>query len=162
MGPLTESTVEAARLRGELVAAQAELTSLRDQLAAQSERPDLSQRLAEALDERQQAESELDLLRHRAAELAESLGEQKRVMAEEREQWSEELRLLRRAVDRQSELLVHRPANSATAQPAAAATAVSEPRAAVPAHRDQVMDSVVQQFEMLQKSKVRKMAKSAR
>lgn len=163
-GPLTEATVEAARLRGELGTAQVELNTLRDQLAANSQQPDVEEQLAAALAERQQAESELDQLRRRAAELAETLAEQKRVVAEQREQWSEELRLLRRAVDRQSELLVHHPGpagNAADAQPSAPADA-SESRPTSPVKNDQVVDSVVQQFEMLQKSKVRKKAKSAK
>jgi chromosome segregation ATPase len=157
--PLTEATVDAARLRGELATAQADAAALRGQLAAKADQPDLGPQLAEALAQRQQVESELDQLRHRAAELADELAEQKRVMADQREQWSDELRLLRRAVDRQSELLVHRGGPPNLAAPA---VAHSEPASVAPAKGDQVMDTVLQQFEMLQKSKVRKMAKTAR
>jgi hypothetical protein len=120
----------------------------------------VAQKLAVETAQRQQAENELDQLRHRAAELADALAEQKRLMGEQREQWSEELRLLRRAVDRQSELLVHRgsPAANGPVAPAPA----GDTNSVGPAKSDQVMDTVIQQFEMLQKNKVRKMAKTAR
>jgi chromosome segregation ATPase len=152
-GPLTEATVEAARVRGELATVEGQLAELRDQ-------PDMREQLAIAITERKQAESELDQLRHRSAELSEALAEQKRLVSEEREQWSDELRLLRRAVDRQAELMVHQPGPAAAAGPAVHASA-GEPAPTVAAKNDQVMDSVIKQFEMLQKTKVRKMVKSA-
>ncbi len=159
-GPLTETAVAAERLRGELAAAQTDLVAARERLEAKNKEPDLREPLAAALAEREQIEVELDQLRHRAAELADALAEQKRQQGEQREQWNEELRLLRRAVDRQSELLAKGASISAAAQPAAGAPAGD--KSAAPGGNDQVLDTVLQQFEMLQKNKVRKMAKSAK
>ena len=166
LGPLTEATVDAARLRGELATAQQELAAVRMQLETKDNQPDLSEQLAAETAERQQVELELDQLRHRAAELAEALAEQKKLVSEERDQWSDELRLLRRAVDRQAELMVHRPTAATTTDTGPASTAaVAAPRH--PANgkgekSDQVMDNVVKQFEMLQQKKVRRVAKTSK
>ncbi|MEX2112623.1 MAG: hypothetical protein WD845_05520, partial [Pirellulales bacterium] len=160
-GPLTETAVTAERLRGELAAARTELATANQQLETRNKEPDLREPLATALAEREHVEIELDQLRHRAAELADALAEQKRLQNEQREQWNEELRLLRRAVDRQSELLAKGASVPAAAQSAAGASA-GDGRAAAPSSNDQVLDTVLQQFEMLQKNKVRKMAKSAK
>ena len=159
-GPLTEATVEAAKLRGEMAAAQLQLATLHEQAAARPDHAQLGEQLSAALAERQQLEVELDLLRRRGAELTDALNEQKRVMVEERERWSEELRQLRRSVDRQSELFVLRSSTGNGVQPAA--PTASEARPASPPKNDQVMDTVLQQFEMLQKNKIRKMANTAR
>jgi chromosome segregation ATPase len=159
-GPLTETAVEAERLRGELAAMRTDLAAVREQLEKKSQEPDLREPLAQAQVEREQVEAELDQLRHRAAELTDALAEQKRLQNEQREQWSEELRLLRRAVDRQSELLANRTMPTAAAQPELnGSEGESQPPAA---KNDQVLDTVLQQFEMLQKNKVRKMAKAAK
>ena len=47
--PLTEATVDAARLRAELVAAQAELATTREQLAAKSDQANVAEQLSAAL-----------------------------------------------------------------------------------------------------------------
>jgi chromosome segregation ATPase len=155
LAPLAETTVESAKLRGELAAAQTEMVRLREQLAAVPNETGLHEQLAEAQDERQQLEAELDVLRARGAELTESLAEQKRLTAEERDQWSEELRQLRRSVDRQSELLV----KNATASATTASSSPPAPSAADAGRNgDAVVDTVREQFEMLQRNKVRKLA----
>jgi chromosome segregation ATPase len=158
-GPLTESAIEAERLRGELATVRTELAAAQTQLQSKQEQPDLRESLAAAIAERDQVEIELDQLRHRAAELADSLAEQKRSQNEQRDQWSEELRQLRRSVEKQSELIAK--GTGAPAAPAASNGAV-EHRPAAASGGDQVMDTVLQQFEMLQKNKVRKMAKAAK
>jgi chromosome segregation ATPase len=156
-GPLAESVTECAALRTALVAAQSELAQLREQVA--TPRPDghLQEQLTAADLLRQQLESELDALRHRGAELAEALAEQKQAAAQEREQWNDELRQLRRAVEKQSEVLARRAVApspvSAAEQPAV--------RPAPGAKEDnRVVGSVLAQFETLQKNKVRKVANS--
>jgi chromosome segregation ATPase len=156
-GPLAESVTDSASLRTALVAAQGELAQLREQLAAP--RPDglLQEQLAAADLQRQQLESELDALRHRGAELAEALAEQKQAVGQEREQWNDELRQLRRAVEKQSEVLARR----AVAPAAVAAAEQPAVRPAAGAKEDnRVVGSVLAQFETLQKNKVRKVANS--
>jgi chromosome segregation ATPase len=157
-GPLTESAIEAERLRGELAALRTELAAAQTQLQSKQETPDLRESLTAALAERDQVETELDQLRHRAAELADALAEQKRLQTEQREQWSEEFRLLRRSVEKQSELIA-KGAPAPTAPHGSNGTTDTRPAAN---NNDQVMDTVLQQFEMLQKNKVRKMAKAAK
>jgi seryl-tRNA synthetase len=141
-----------------LVAAQAELATMREQLAAKSDEANVAEQLSAALTERQQLEAELDLLRRRAAELSDALGEQKRQVSDEREKWSEELRQLRRAVDRQSELLVQR--GPVVAGETIVASGETRPNPAP--KNDQVIDAVREQFEILQKNKIRKMANANR
>jgi chromosome segregation ATPase len=158
-GPLTESAIEAERLRGELTALRTELAAAQGQLQSKPDEPDLRESLAAALAERDQVEVELDQLRHRAAELADSLAEQKRLQNEQRDQWSEELRLLRRSVEKQSELIAK---GASVAAPSATSNGAVETRPTAAGGGDQVMDTVLQQFEMLQKNKVRKMAKAAK
>lgn len=154
-GPLAESVTEAARLRGELASAQAESMRLRDQLVASPSDALLQEQQAAVL-QRRQLESELDALRHRGAELFEALAEQKQAATQEREQWNEELRQLRRAVERQSEVLARRGSQSPAAGPS------PEQLPARPSNEakedDKVVDSVLAQFETLQRNKVRKLA----
>jgi hypothetical protein len=155
-GPLAESLAESVALRTALATAQAELAHLQQQLAAPQPNALAHEQLAAADLQRQQLEIELDALRHRGAELAEALSEQKQAALLEREQWNDELRQLRRAVEKQSEVLTRRavPAASAAAEPAAAR--------AVPLTKEdnRVVGSVLAQFETLQKNKARKVANS--
>jgi hypothetical protein len=98
-------------------------------------------------------------LRNRGAELSEALAEQKRLSTAEREHWNEEFKQIRRAVEKQSELLVQRPAAAmAGEQPVhvAATRAASSPGVT-----SSVIGSVLEQFEMLQKSKIRKLASTS-
>ena len=120
--PLAENAVEAARLRGELAAAQADIARLRDQAATPGEGAELQARLSAVQAERQQLQSELDTLRQRAVELSETLGEQQRVSAGERERWNEELRHMRHVLEQQSQAWTER-AGQAAADAAALATA---------------------------------------
>ncbi len=155
--PLAESVTETARLRGEVATSQAEAARLRDQLAAAPSEAVVHEQQAAAQSLQQQLESELDALRHRAAELSETLAEQKRVTAQERQQWSEELRQLRRAVERQSEVLAHRTSQ----EPAAVEQADQARPPGDPTSGDRVVDSLLAQFETLQKNKLRKVANTS-
>jgi chromosome segregation ATPase len=147
-------------LRAELANANAEIERLTAQIAEGADTTAIEERLVAAESERQQLENELDLLRHRGAELIEQLAEQKRTAASERESWSEELRQLRKAVEMQSEALAQRggtiPVMSAPSTP----TVVDAPRAPQSNGSradDSVLGSVMEQFESLQKNKVRKL-----
>ena len=143
----------AAELRGQLTAAQAELSRLREQVSQPTAEAQLREDLAAAETQRQQLETELDSVRLRAAELNEALDEQRRSITEERQIWSEELRQLRRAVERQSETTTRRTrrASAAAEEPRRAANGVS--LAAAERRADPVIDTVREQFEALQKRK---------
>lgn len=171
VGPLTESAAQAAQLRAELDAANTELARLSDQIAQAPDGALLQQQVAAAAVERQQLENELDLLRHRGAELVEQLAEQKRVGAAEREGWSEELRQLRKAVEMQSEALAQRDGATAAVAPTATSSAAEPALETAQPHasnkngtkpEDSVLGSVMEQFQMLQRTKVRKLTKSKR
>jgi len=151
--PLAESAVETAELRVQLAAEQAELVRLRETAAVRGDSL-LSEQLAAERTQRSELESELDVLRHRSAELSETLAEQKRLWAVERDQWNEELRQLRRALERQADLLAQRGAQTADDQPGAA-------RPAATREADAVVGALREQFEMLQRNKVRQLAKTA-
>jgi DNA repair exonuclease SbcCD ATPase subunit len=156
--PLMQAAAEAAQLRADLSGAQGELSRLREQLAAAPADAVSGDQLAAMQVQKQQLEGELDSVRNRAAELAVALDETKRQTGAEREQWSEELRQMRKVLERQSELL-------SRANTPAAPTAPTTPAAAAPAGRaptghhedDTVLDSVLEQFEALQRSKIHKL-----
>ncbi len=148
---LTETVVNTAELRGQLTATQAEVSRLREQGSGKGEEVALQVELAGAKSERQQLENELDLVRQRAAELSESLDDQKRSIAAERQHWSEELRQLRRAVERQSEMVVRRARRAGSTD---SGDANGTPSAGGQ-HADPVVDTLREQFEALQKSKSR-------
>jgi hypothetical protein len=99
----------------------------------------------------------LDSLRNRGAELAEMLAEQKQSAIQEREQWNDELRQLRRAVERQAEALVRRTATAPAGTPAPDPVA-GRPAGSNGKDDNRVVGSVLAQFETLQKNKVRKVA----
>ena len=98
-------------------------------------------------------EAELEAIRNRAAEMAETLAQQKREIGEERSQWAEELKRLRRLMEsfasRPAEperIVEQRPAPQASAPAAAKNSSESDP----------VLESVMAQFEMLQKDLARR------
>ncbi|MEX0978363.1 MAG: hypothetical protein WDZ48_05910, partial [Pirellulales bacterium] len=169
VAPLADNAPLVDELRAELDAARAEAGRLADQLAQSPDGEMLQEQLAGVDVERRQLENELDLLRHRGAELVEQLAEQKRIAAAERDAWSEELRQLRKAVEMQSDALAQRGARPSAAAPSVAETIVqplvesSRPHATNGVKpEDKVLDSVMEQFATIQKSKVRKLAKSKR
>jgi DNA repair exonuclease SbcCD ATPase subunit len=162
LGSLVDAANHEGQLRQQLAAAEADLAASRDRVAAE---PDTHQQLAAEQVHREQLEGELDALRLRGAELAEALDEQKRLAAAEREKWSEELRQLRRALERQTEFLAQRLAAAGTVQassPESMPPAAGNGRAPSGARaNDVVVGAVLEQFEQLQKSKVRKLASNS-
>jgi len=102
--------------------------------------------------QREALENELELVRMRAAELAESLAEQGRQIAQERAQWNEELRRMRRLLETLAS------ARQGPAVPEAEEPPVAEPAAAASrtSSEDPVLGSVMAQFQMLQKDLARR------
>jgi len=107
--------------------------------------------------ERATLERELEIVRCRSAELSETLAQQGRQMAEERERWSDELKRMRRLLETMAQRELSEPA----AEPRAPIAAVTLPagvqrNSAGETHGDPVLDSVITQFEMLQKDLARR------
>jgi len=111
-----------------------------------------ARRIAELKQQCAELESELELVRRRNAELAQTLDRQERQVAEERTQWSGELKELRRLLEAQSGLIEHRLNETSPPQPAAPAAANDVSDAAKPdaSPPDAVVDSVMAQFAKLQ------------
>lgn len=167
---LAELTDKLLQSQRELVQAQGEIQRQRDALeSARTTAPSgnaaedaasgtlreqlqhLEQERASLTQERTLLEAELDSVRSRAAELAESLSQHQRQMAEDRAQWAEELKSLRRVVERLAQQTPEREtvsvASTATVSPAAC---TPRPEASG-SGADPVLDSVMAQFAMLQK-----------
>ena len=139
---LSGTAVELASVRVELADARAKAGRLRDQLvAAATNEQLLRDTIHEAELERRSLESELDILRRRAAELADELGAQKRQSAQERTTWNGELKQWRLLFEKQAAVL----AASHSQSPAIAAKRTA--RGAGQA--DPVLGSVLAQFEGL-------------
>lgn len=179
---LAQVTDELSRARTELTQARQEIERLRGDLevvhhqAAQSQ-PDgklqdrlrrMEQERAKLDQERLVLETELDTVRNRAAEMAETLAEQRREMADERQQWTRELKRMRRLLEmlsaRQVEVGVAKDEGQATndkrrdIEPSSLAPHPAPPGSAaiIEEDGDPVLDSVMAQFEMLQKDIVRR------
>ncbi len=107
--------------------------------------------------ERVVLESELEAVRNRAAEMAETLAEQKRQMAEQRDAWSLELRQMRLLLESLPAQLNSHPQPVPVGSPEAEAgmEAVGAVSAPAVAAGDAVLDSVMAQFQMLQKDRAR-------
>jgi chromosome segregation ATPase len=104
--------------------------------------------------ERQRAEleSELELVRTRSAELQETVNQQRRALADQRDELTAELRLLRELVEQRAELHAAQPAN----EPVVPTIAIRPPTPAAAAAESQapadpVVNSVMAQFARLQK-----------
>jgi chromosome segregation ATPase len=118
--------------------------------------------------EKQLLESELESVRNRAVEMASTLAEQKREAAQQQNQWADELKRMRRLLEDMSHRLAGAvPAATASAAPSAApppAAAAIAPNAATVAGKtassgeDPVLESVLAQFEMLQRDLARRRA----
>lgn len=109
--------------------------------------------------ERAVLETELEALRGRTVEMARMLDQQKHQVVQERTQWGDEIRQLRELV----ECLSTGRAALRSSGPAAAGTVAQGPSGSAesaPAQgRDTVLDSVIAQFELLQKGAARRRKK---
>ena len=107
--------------------------------------------------ERTQLEFELESVRGRTAELAEALAEQKRVSAQQQVQWSDEFRRIRTLLEGLPARRVEEPpAGPPVVRPRRDAQPAPQPAQAAAA--DPVLDSVMAQFEILQKDLARRRA----
>jgi chromosome segregation ATPase len=103
------------------------------------------QQLSELQREREALESELELVRNRAAELNETVVEQQRAINEQKTELSTELQQLRRLVEKQADLFADRVED----RKRPAAQGREEPSEATAA--DPVVTSVMAQFAKLQR-----------
>lgn len=107
-------------------------------------------------------ENELEVVRNQAADLSEKLAEQKRQLETREAEWTQELREMRRLLEmmaqrqfEQHESADNRqPAACAAAAPAGGAVGDSPGEPATP--DDPVLDSVMAQFQLLQKDLARR------
>lgn len=139
------SRIEASR--SETAAGRPDEKTLEQLRAAQAERE-------AAVHERMLLEAELETLRCRTAELAESLEEQKRRASDQQTQWVGELRQHRALLATLATRLTEQ--KLAAVQPPAATRGTS--RATSGEDGDPALESVLAQFEMLQKDVARRRA----
>jgi len=172
------SRADLARLAEELAAARSDLAAAREEIQSQRELLDqaasagangvcdgeIESRLDAIEHERAQwdrdrvvLEMELDAVRNQAAELAEALDEERHRAVSERGLWNEELKRMRHLLEtRESQ-----PAPAATRLPdvdmvPAAPAPQAQPEEDPSAANDPVLDSVMAQFEILQKDLARR------
>ncbi|MCC7084319.1 MAG: hypothetical protein IT427_04850 [Pirellulales bacterium] len=131
----------------------------------------LQAKIGELEQERQALEDELEAVRNRAADLATTISEQKRQMADERAEWTSELRQMRRVLDKQSTWIAQQAqqANAISTPPSGylppgpGTGALASPNgnyapAQAVANHDPVLGSVLTQFELLRKDLERRRA----
>ena len=113
---------------------------------------EMQQQHGQVEQERRLLESELEAVRNRAVEMAEMLDEQKRQATQQQGQWTDELKRMRRLLEDMSVRTVRdEPVVPVEQQPVPRQPA---PRRAA----DPALDSVMAQFEMLQKDLARRRA----
>lgn len=162
---LNQARQTLAEVREDWTRAPAETAAPADEGAERfREELEAAQSQREALEEeRTLLENELELLRTRSAELTEQLATQKRESAEQQRLWSDEMRALRgvlQGLTSQIAEAVDRPAPTAAPAAASAAAPVAKESPAAlnkpSGGADPVLDSVMAQFEMLQKDLARR------
>ena len=141
----------AARAEGAIAPAAAELKDKIHQL--EQERAELSQ-------ERAVLETELESVRNRAAELSDGIARERQQMSDERMEWTAELKRMRRML----ETFAQRQIELAEAGVAGQAHASVETNQNQPSEtaKDPVLDSVMAQFEMLQKDLAKRRKSTAK
>jgi hypothetical protein len=171
-------TEHLAEVTGQLIDVHRELAEARVGLELQRENPDagsngsceslldgasleefrrLESQRAEWQQERAVLETELEVVRNRVAELSEALADEKRSVAEERAGWSDELKRMRRLLERLPGRQIE-PGAAPVSEPPRPATGESPVESSPPRSPggDPVLDSVAAQFEMLQKDLARR------
>jgi hypothetical protein len=148
---LEESQQQRAELRGTQEAIHGQVARLAA-VAAELSQAQVSHQQSCAEQERADVEAELDAVRGRAAELAESLAEQKRLFGRQQAEWSEELKRMRGLLEAMSGRLDE----AIPALPAGVPEPRSGPAAGDPAAADPVLDSVMAQFQILQRGMARR------
>lgn len=149
----SEITKQSALAR-DLAAARQEINDLRSSISSSEggavRLPEDQERVSELEQERAALEAELELVRGRAAELHEAVAQERRALAEHRAETNNELKQLRRLVEKQAELLNERvvvPAAPSSREVSVADVAEEPPQPA----SDPVINSVMAQFAKLQK-----------
>jgi chromosome segregation ATPase len=146
-GRLAGLAIELADARSELAQARAELVT-QSRLVAEAQTggdPVLRDKVHELEQERASLEAELEAVRNRSAELVETINSQRRQMADERAEWSGELREMRRAMDLVARQSHKEEPEAHEAQPAAPVDKTA------PRKADPVVSTVMAQFESLQR-----------
>lgn len=132
------------------------LASINDELAQTRAQADERNEALHGLEqERASLETELEMVRTRAAELTETLDKERRQMAEDRAEWSGELKQLRRLLERQARLAAN-PLANADAQHMHAAPD-DEPvgnGSKTPRRDDPVVGSVLAQFDRIRQQRL--------
>ena len=168
-GELATARTELTQARDEIVKRREQLESVRGQ--AESGQPNeqleeqfrqMEQQQAQLEQERAILEAELEAVRNRAAEMSDALAAQKRQISQQQNQWAEELKRMRRLLEGMSGRLMGGEQGQdvgpkRSVRKAAAAAAED----AAPDQEDTVLDSVMVQFEMLQKDRARRRAAKA-
>jgi chromosome segregation ATPase len=173
---VAESKAEAASAKSELSAIRAELAETKSALARQREsvaagssseaEHQLLAQLEDQTRERSLTETQLESVRERAAELAVQLEEQQRQFAEERQRWQSQLADLTRLVASHSRA-THTNSNSETVvteAPRCSATTLRRSNHRTESDSPQgnpVIDSVMAQFQMVQREAARRRAKAS-
>lgn len=152
---LTDSQNELTKnvgLARDLAQARKEIADLRSELAAPREAS--FARGAGSAEDLVAVELELEMVRGRATELSDALAQERRAAAEHRNEANNEIKQLRRIVERQADLLGERP-NSNTVTVARETTVESfedhDEEVEETASSDPVISSVMAQFAKLQK-----------
>jgi predicted nucleic acid-binding Zn-ribbon protein len=171
---LAEVVSELSKTRSELSEVRQEIKDYPEQLgAARAEDANspqvaeleekvhqLEHQRAELHQERAVLETELEAVRNRAAELSEEISRERRQISEERSEWTAELKRMRRMLEtfaqRQIELV---EAGAGGQTQASAAADQSQPSETA---KDPVLDSVMAQFEMLQKDLAKRRKSAAK
>ena len=154
---LTDAQSELTKSVGlsrDLAQARKEIADLREEVAARAEAGYAQGASGSGGEDRAALEAELEMVRGRAAELYDILAQERRTTAEQRVEATNELKQLRRIVERQAELLGERPQSTTNTVTVARETTVEgfddEPSEDTPS-ADPVINSVMAQFAKLQK-----------
>ena len=146
---LADANAELAKVRGELAAARAELLDQSGRSANASESDGAwRDQVRDLQHERAMLEAELETVRRRVVEMAETASSEKQRTAQERSEWSKEFKQLRKLLEVQTLSPAKTPA-PAEAVPAAAAQVAA-------GGGDPMLESVMAQFDMLQKDIARR------
>jgi len=171
LAQVLQATADVAALRQEFKQWSEEQASVHAQALQSRPAPELEERLhrmeqerAALEQERAVLESELESVRGRAVEMAEMLEQQKRQVAEERSKWTGELQRFRQLMEMMSLARPEKRAAAPAAAPATAAPAArgpDRPASETAAGGDTALDSIIAQFELLQKDLARRRKRPA-
>lgn len=139
-----------ASLARDLAGARKEIADLRAAGGGYVASGEDAEHVSELEQERAALEAELELVRGRAAELYDALAQERRVLAEHRTETNNELKQLRRIVEKQAELLAERVA-APPAMRDIPVDNVDDGPIDTSAASDPVINSVMAQFAKLQK-----------